>query len=254
MRTYIISIEGQDSPRWNKFVEQKFFSTLGSNYEIFGVVGGSLPCKQYYEQAVVGRSMPLTPGELGCTLSHLQALKKFLSTEDRYALILEDDARTPDDLSLDQLKLELDKYNLPKNILFSLGGIQLKVSSKVRGSLEKDFLNQKVIRVCPDFFHRVCSTFSYIVDRKMAQTLIDYHAPVRRADDWSYLYDFDSSVHIFMTYIIDHVEILKEEENLEVSYLQVERKHFPDLKVSAYGTLIRKNLSKLRYSKYKSNN
>ncbi len=39
-----------------------------------------------------GREIPLTPGELGCTLSHLQALQLFLDTDDQYALILEDDA------------------------------------------------------------------------------------------------------------------------------------------------------------------
>lgn len=42
-----------------------------------GVKGADLLAKEYFEQAVKGREIPLTPGELGCTLSHLQALKDF---------------------------------------------------------------------------------------------------------------------------------------------------------------------------------
>lgn len=35
----------------------------------------------------------LSPGEIGCYLSHINCLKKFLSTQDEYAIILEDDVK-----------------------------------------------------------------------------------------------------------------------------------------------------------------
>lgn len=33
----------------------------------------------------------MTPGELGCAMSHIAALKRFLSSDEEYAIIFEDD-------------------------------------------------------------------------------------------------------------------------------------------------------------------
>lgn len=56
----------------------------------------------------------------------MAALKKFLETNNEYALILEDDALIPDELTITLLEGELKKSNFPTNLLLSLGGIQMK--------------------------------------------------------------------------------------------------------------------------------
>ncbi len=250
MQVYIISIEDIQSPRWIQFISQPCIAHLDSNYVKVGVIGTNLSCKDYFNLAVKGRSKPLTPGELGCTLSHLEAMNQFLETDDDYALVFEDDALIPEDLRLDQLEQALKAYHPPQNLLFSLGGIQLKVCSKVRGTFKQNFVDHKVLNISPEFFDRVCYTFAYIVDRKMAKTLINYHSRIRRADDWSYLYDYDKLVNLYMTNIVDHPEITKDEKNIALSHLQAERVKFPDLDVSKHSTFFRKNLAKFRYTRY----
>ncbi|CAI3128176.1 glycosyltransferase family 25 protein [Acinetobacter baumannii] len=251
MQIYIVSIEDESSPRLVKFLSQNFFKSSDVNYKKIGIKGIDLPTKQYFEQAVKGRIKPLTPGELGCTLSHLKALELFLESEDEYALIFEDDAILPDDLTIDKLKQELEKISLPPNLLFSLGGIQMKECLKTRGEFKDyNFLNKKVLEVVPDFFHRACYAFAYVVDRKMAETLLKYHHKIRKADDWSYLFDFDSTVHILMSFIIDHPVIEIGEKDPILSRLESERAKTEDLEKSKYGHGLRKNLAKVLHTTY----
>ena len=254
MNIYIVSIENEKSPRLNKFLAQNFFEQGQLPITRVGVKGGELSAKEYFEKAVKGRAKPLSPAELGCTLSHLLALKKFLETDQQFTLILEDDAILPNDLDLKKLETELKKLNLPKNTLFSLGGIQMKESLKVRGILRSDkFLEREVLKVHPHFYNRVNYAVAYIVDREMAENLINYHQPIRKADDWSYLYDFNNQSNILMTYLIDHPVINVGEQNTQLSTIEGERAKSSDLPKSRYGESMNYNLSKLFYKKYPLN-
>lgn len=251
MKVFVISIEEENSLRLNTFLCQSFFQNGNLEYTKVGVKGGELSAKEYFELAVKGRDKPLTPGELGCTLSHLAALKRFLETSDEFALILEDDAILKNDLSYQMLSDGLNKIDLPKNLLLSIGGIQMKECRKVRGKFcDFSLLDKKVLKVVPDFYHRVNYTVSYIVDRKMAKTLLEYHKPARRADDWSYLYDFDTSSNILMTYLVDHPVIDKGERDQGLSIIESERNTTADLLKSKYGTNLRKSIAKIKFKKF----
>ncbi len=252
MQIYVISIEAENSPRLIKFIEQPFFKDTAVNYQKIGIKGADLATKDYFELAVKGRSQPLSPGEVGCTLSHLEALKQFLASGDDYALILEDDAILPPKLTLANLENEVEAIDLPGNIILSLGGIQMKECRKVRGVYKETlFFKKTVLEVVPDFYHRVCYTVAYIVDQAMAQTLINYHSMLRRADDWSYLFDFNRNASIYMTYIVDHPVIEVGERNLELSTIEAERESKKDLAQSQFGASFRRNLAKILYKKYK---
>ena len=145
----------------------------------------------------------------------------------------------------------LNKIDLPKNLLLSIGGIQMKECRKVRGEFcDFSLLDKKVLKVVPDFYHRVNYTVSYIVDRKMAKTLLEYHKPARRADDWSYLYDFDTSSNILMTYLVDHPVIDKGERDQGLSIIESERNTTADLLKSKYGTNLRKSIAKIKFKKF----
>lgn len=246
MKIFVISIEDDNSQRLVKFFDQLFFQSLAQQYTKIGIKGAELSAKFYFECAVKGREQALTPGELGCTMSHLQALEQFLQTDDEFAFILEDDAILPKDLTLESLQQEVHRIQLPPKTLLSLGGIQMKESRKVRGKFLNDqFWGKKVLDVIPDYYHRVNYAMAYIVDREMAETLLAYHRPLRRADDWSYLFDFDSHVHLWMTYLVDHPAIQKGESNQTLSTIEAERVDNRPLQKSKYGTGLRKNVSKL---------
>ena len=111
-------------------------------------------------------------------------------------------------------------------------------------------MSQSVLKVVPDFYHRVNYAVAYIVDRDMATTLIGYHQPMRKADDWSYLFDFNSKSNILMTHLIDHPEIELGEKDLQISAIEAERFVAEDIPQSQYGVGLRKNLAKLSSNKY----
>ncbi len=86
--------------------------------------------------AVATQKQPLSPGELGCTLSHMQALRDFITSNEKYALVLEDDAIQIMDIDLNQFKSEVVNLNLQSCFFMSLGGIQLKVNDRIYGKIQ----------------------------------------------------------------------------------------------------------------------
>lgn len=248
---YVVSIEERKSQRLSSFFKQNFFKDIPENdINIVGVRGGDMTAKEYFNLAVHGRTKPLTPGELGCTLSHLEIYKRFLLTENNFALIFEDDAIFPEALNYKELLDQIKQYKFGSGFLLSLGGIQMKVCRNVRGELQKNkILSQSIIKVNPHFYNRVCYTFAYVIDREMAEVLLKYHNKPRRADDWSYLHEFDSSTNIYMTNLIEHPV----EQTNQNSYLEIERKKGIDIPQTKLGKGISKELAKLQYQKFNFN-
>lgn len=248
---YIVSIEESKSQRLSSFFKQNFFKDIPENdINIVGIKGGNMTAKEYFNLAVHGRTKPLTPGELGCTLSHLEIYKRFLLTENNFALIFEDDAIFPEALSYKELWDQIKQYKFGSGFLLSLGGIQMKVCRKVRGMIQENKLYSKqVIKVNPHFYNKICYTYAYVIDRTMAEILLKYHDRPRRADDWSYLYDFNSSINIYMTNLIDHPV----EQTNQNSYLENERKKTLDIPQTKLGKGISKELAKLQYQKFNLN-
>lgn len=248
---YVVSIEERKSQRLSSFFKQNFFKDIPENdINIVGVKGGDMIAKEYFNLAVHGRAKPLTPGELGCTLSHLEIYKRFLLTENKFALIFEDDAIFPEVLNYKELLDKIKQYKFGSGFLLSLGGIQMKVCRNVRGKLQENkILSQPVIKVNPHFYNRVCYTFAYVIDREMAEVLLKYHNKPRRADDWSYLHEFDSSTNIYMTNLIEHPV----EQTNQNSYLEIERKKGIDIPQTKLGKGISKELAKLQYQKFNLN-
>ncbi|WP_343595656.1 glycosyltransferase family 25 protein [Acinetobacter sp.] len=251
MQIYVVSIEDENSPRLKKFLSQTFFQGNNPTFTKVGIKGAELNAKEYFELAVKGRSKPLSPNMVGCTLSHLEALKKFLKTDDRYALILEDDAILPDNFCVEKLEQELNQMQLSPQFLFSIGGIQMKECRKVRGEIKKEqLLNTPVLEVHPDFYHRICYTVSYIVDRGMAQVLLEYHKKLRAADDWRYIPDLYPTSKIYMAFIVEHPILESGKQDAFFSTIETERSGCCDVPVSKYGTFLRYSISKFFNRKY----
>ncbi|MCX5937342.1 MAG: hypothetical protein NTW02_03850 [Cyanobium sp. LacPavin_0920_WC12_MAG_62_9] len=64
---------------------------------LFGVDGKSLSAWQYFVYGVSGRRWPLTPGEVGCSLSHLAALQAYLESGEQFLTVYEADAFVRDE-------------------------------------------------------------------------------------------------------------------------------------------------------------
>ncbi len=91
MKIYVVNLE-RSHQRWKDASRQ--LDTTGISYERVPAIDGSTidylkfadnkRCRSY-----MGRD--LNPGEVGCFLSHILALKTFLASSEEFALILEDD-------------------------------------------------------------------------------------------------------------------------------------------------------------------
>lgn len=120
-----------------------------------------------------GRSM--TAGELGCALSHLSCYETFLASDSNWALILEDDAELPDDLTilLDELIEQASPCGLDA---FSLGPVRKFVFGRSR-----PVLGYRIVDPI-----RMWNAHAYLVNRSAAKAMLTHNTPVRfMADDWA---------------------------------------------------------------------
>ena len=221
LKKYLISIDSDDGVRLKNFFAQQIFATCKNDFMKFGVKGAELTVKEYFDLGVAGHNKALTPSELGCTLSHLEALKDFLSSDNQYAIVFEDDAIERVSFILDALEPEVKALNLKDGFLLSLGGIQLSFSEKVKGRpLEKLLFDHTVLEIHPYYYKNLSSTYAYLLDRKMAEILILYHQIPKGCDHWGGLAYLDEVPHLYATYLFDHPEI---EIGTQNSYIESER-------------------------------
>ena len=252
LEKYLISIETEKSHRLQAFFAQNVFKQNTLFFHIFGVKGADLPTTQYFKLAVANRERPLSPAELGCTLSHVQAIEHFLETDQQYAVFFFFFSIQKYDFSLEQLEQEMLKLNLAPSFLLSLGGIQLSFSEKVKGTLiENKLFGKNVLAIHPYYYKNLSSTYAYILDRDMAKILVEYHQPPHGCDHWGDLSALDNVPHLYATYLFDHPEIISDQSN---SYIEQERVKVKGIKqnkaqLSLYVQLINK-LARLRLQKY----
>lgn len=221
MKKYLISIEDVDSPRLYNFFGQTTFKGEIENFKKFGVIGKQLNVEEYFKLAVAGQLKALTPGELGCTLSHLAALRDFLQSEDEYAIVFEDDVIECFPIDLAQLNDLVTSLALKPCFFLSLGGIQFKICDRVRGRyIDTTLIGEKILEVDSDFLENLAYAYAYIVDRKMAELLLDYHQTPKIYDHWQELTNYTQPFSFYACYLFDHPIIANAKH---LSYLESER-------------------------------
>ena len=222
LKKYLISIEDNDSERLKKFYQQQIFNTYRSEFIKFGVKGKNLSTSEYYQLAVAKQDVPLSPGELGCTLSHIKALQDFLMTEEKYALVLEDDLIQVVNIDLNDIENQINNLNLEECFFFSLCGIQLQVNNKIRGQLLQNKIYEKaILKLHPYYVAQFCYTCAYVVDRSMAKLLLEYHKVPHICDHWDELHKLGKKYHFYATFLFDHPEI--NQVNTIHSFIETER-------------------------------
>ncbi|MFJ0260113.1 glycosyltransferase family 25 protein [Acinetobacter baumannii] len=223
MKKYLISIEADNSPRLQNFFSQSNFQPYKDDFKKIGIKGKELTVKEYFDLAVATQKQPLSPGELGCTLSHMQALRDFITSNEKYALVLEDDAIQIMDIDLNQFKLEVVNLNLQNCFFMSLGGIQLKVNDRIYGKIQpKKIYNKNILKLHPYSIADLSYTYAYVVDKEMAKVLLDYHHKPHVCDHWDELYHFYPKINFYATFLFDHPEIIFHTHS--TSSIELERK------------------------------
>lgn len=254
MKKYLISIEKEDSARLANFFSQATFGRYKDEFKKIGVVGAQLSTAEYFKLAVAGRKKALSPAELGCTLSHVNAFKDFLNSDEQYACIFEDDAIALIDYDLNVLESKIQSLNLEPCFFLSMGGIQLKSSHKVRGHfLEQKINDAEVLRLHPIYFGRLFYTYAYVIDRKMAELLLRYHHFPKGCDHWSQIREYDSKCQFYATFLFDHPELdqittgqsyIEQERNLIKQQQKIKKNIFYKWKISILKRIFNIILSK----------
>jgi len=180
MKIYLISLE-QDIKR-RKALAQRFPQNYPKMQWIKAINGKELSAKEYFsyvQQFFNIHKKIITPSEVGCTLSHIKALEAFLGTEEEYYLILEDDVIGGDEDIEKIYKLILEN---------NLDGVLL-LRDQNKFGFEKYIIGKehKSYYKLPFFSTRfVYGTCAYIVNRKSAQLILNYHQQsFDIADIWS---------------------------------------------------------------------
>ncbi len=222
LKKYLISIEDKNSPRLEAFFAQETFNKYKESFKSFGIKGIEVSTADYFKLAVAGRVRSLSPAELGCSLSHVSALKDFLASDEEYACVFEDDAIALKAIDLEDLIKEIKAMNLPSCFFFSLGGIQLELNHGVRGIIQEQSLqNLAILKIHPYFYKRLYYAYAYLLDREMAELLVKYHEHPRVYDAWDELHEYHTNPHFYASFLFDHPEL--DDCRAGQSYLQDDR-------------------------------
>lgn len=182
MQIFVINLENDHARR--DWISQQF-DKLGIPFEFYqGVDGRALTpadlATSYdakWARRHIGKSM--SPGEIGCALSHIGVYQEIVRRQLPYALVLEDDATLPHDLAevMEAIK-PLISANQPEVILGSCG-------SKVKVSPPVKLAGKYQLHECSP----TGIACAYVVNSIAAKSLASRLHPVRNlADCWKWLH------------------------------------------------------------------
>lgn len=170
MLTLVISlVSAQD--RRSQLVAR--LNAAGLDYRfIDAVLGRTLPASEVRRVAprlfMPRYARNLTPGEIGCSLSHKLALEAFLETSEPMALILEDDAAVPDNVGAAIAEIT---PKLPPN----WGMLKLGGGGAVRGRLHCQSSFGRIV----DSVTPTLDAHAYVVSRSGAEHMLSRLLPIR---------------------------------------------------------------------------
>lgn len=159
----------------------------------------------------------LTPGELGCALSHHRAYQFITDNKQSYALILEDDAtfiRNPAPLLQETFLNLLQKQYLFDILLIGfvktppdqLPYYYRRIPIKYRAAMP---FNHETIRFGTPWEQYGCGTVAYIISQTGAQKMLDAtQRPCATADDWLYFEQYHGLriLHSRPAFVLENLE------------------------------------------------
>lgn len=178
MKIYIINLEGDTERRESMESQAK---RLMLDYELIPAVNGKCIPENVFSLLKREHSYAVTPGEIGCSLSHLTVYKALDASKDDCALVLEDDIFLPEDISLFLDEIE---SSIPKNIPY------VYLLSKVNHYNNKSILKLANGHSVHDVYNAAFS-HAYIINKAAARILYKKLFPVWCvADQWQTFKEF----------------------------------------------------------------
>jgi glycosyl transferase, family 25 len=179
MKNFVINLP-QSVERKTNVIRQ--FSQLSIEPNFIEAVNGSLLTKQELEDKVIDSNY-LSPGEIGCALSHLKIYKTMTEENIPYALIFEDDiqfspAFTPSILMQIESFIQKVPESQPQVILLYDTGFKSKQLTKLNQTIT---INKTV---------NGFTTHAYLINLQAAKNILAIQSPLKfEIDAWKhYIY------------------------------------------------------------------
>lgn len=131
-----------------------------------------LDLEKLKNNGIIAKDTTKSRGVLSCYLGHLNILKKFVNSHYTYALIFEDDIKLPDNTDEIYKKIKYSINNMPENTNLLYLGFYIENCKKL--------VKYNSIYNIP---HHPSGTHSYLVDKKMAKTIINTSYPIDTESD-----------------------------------------------------------------------
>lgn len=205
---YIVSLQKDIEKR--ETIKKKLDS-LDIKFEfIDAIYGKELPVDFVKSLSPVGKILERgflpTPGEIGCTLSHLKIYKLMLERNQTWACILEDDAILDERMQDFYTNFYKCENSLVEDNLYLMGGQNgldsLFVIKSLFGGLTIG--KQKFYKTVKseEYIFRTCC---YFISLKIAKSLIDLsEKKFILADDWDFLVKNKYIQEIYLADFVDH--------------------------------------------------
>lgn len=206
---FIVSLK-QDVEK--RAVISKILNDFNIDFTFIDAVYGKKLPDDYFNSVIVKSSGSIlsrgflpTPGEVGCTLSHLKLYKEILDRNLQWACVLEDDAILDD--RFNEFIRSFSETNLDKRSIYILGGQNGLSSSKY---IIKSYKNCKVIGnqkfyktiKSEAYIYRTCC---YFISNELANQLLSLSKTrFIIADDWNYLVKNNFINSIYLSNFVNH--------------------------------------------------
>lgn len=186
MKIFLISLP-QDEVRRELLRDR--FPRESEAFEIVNAVDGRAMNARAYFQLVAplyrSKGALLSPAEVGCALSHLDAYRRFLSTDEEMALILEDDVEGRDE---DISRIRRVAGQLDNDFLLCCGAQDGLRSRRWLLGKQRNSSELGVFTVNGHSYRQMWRTACYVLSRGMAADLLARQsAMLHKADDWASL-------------------------------------------------------------------
>lgn len=171
MKSFIVSL-GQPTTLSDQLSKNDF------TVEVVGVNGRHLSAGEYFSIISNRVQKIMTPGEVGCALSHIKIYEKIsMSSYDGYYLILEDDVSLSDKF--------FETIDLIANTNFDVVILGGQDENPDRFYLWAKIDEFGVASITPFFAKKIWSTCGYLINKKTAISILEIQRKnLSRSDSW----------------------------------------------------------------------
>ncbi len=176
-KIYIVNLKSDEKRRQN--IIKEINKQNIKNFEIIDAVDGNKLSENDLRKLTFKNknfnnpwNSKMSPSQIGCALSHIKIYKKFISSEFKFAMILEDDAIFLQDFNEKLKKFIFENFTFKKQIMLLS---PLKEFNAKALDAENDY---EIVNVTNAFF-----THAYIINKNAAKSILAFNYPVKTIAD-----------------------------------------------------------------------